>query len=95
MHHFFTKEFSLKSENELCGVGMPPGPYEQVKTRLIFILLHWQGALAGELTGHIYSHKEISFRSKYLQTPCLNNWNPLCLLLGQYGSSLVSVCVNS
>lgn len=72
MHHFITKEFSLKSENELCGEDMPPGPYEQVETRLIFILLHWHAAPAKELTGLIYSHKEVSLGSKDSQIPCLN-----------------------
>lgn len=39
---------------------------EQIKTRLIFILLYWYAAPAKELTGPIYSHKEISLKSKDL-----------------------------
>lgn len=43
IRHFFTKEFSLKSENELCSENMPPGPREQVKNKadLYLTTLAW------------------------------------------------------
>lgn len=59
IQHFFTTDFSLKLENELCGERMFPGPLEQIKTRLIFILLCWYAVPAKELTDRVYSHKGI------------------------------------